>query len=127
VSGLARGVVRVRRAAAALAATGIAALLSTTVAPAAFASGDAERLALGRSLFTAGAEPACGVCHTLADAGAQGSVGPSLDELQPDAGQVERALRTGVGVMPSYAQTLSDAQRQALAAYVAAASRVRAR
>jgi sulfite dehydrogenase len=62
------------------------------------------------------------VCHTLADAGAAGAVGPVLDELKPDAARVAKALRDGIGAMPSYQGKLSDAQIAALAAYVAQAS-----
>ncbi|WP_431310418.1 c-type cytochrome [Limnohabitans lacus] len=69
-----------------------------------------------------GAVPACALCHALKDAGAEGAVGPSLDELKPDAKRVATALRNGIGQMPSYNGKLSDAQIAALAAYVAKAS-----
>ena len=66
--------------------------------------------------------PPCALCHTLDAAGAAGAVGPSLDELKPDAERVATALRNGVGAMPSYRATLSDAQITLLARYVAQAS-----
>ena len=47
---------------------------------------------LGKKLFTTLAVPACAVCHTLKDAGAEGAVGPVLDELKPDAARVSKAL-----------------------------------
>lgn len=102
----------------AAAALGVAALLSTRPALAA----DDAALAQGRQLFLKGATPACALCHTLQDAGAEGAVGPVLDELRPDAARVLTALRNGIGQMPSYRATLSDAQMQALAQYVARAT-----
>ena len=83
---------------------------------------DAQTLALGKQLFTQAAVPACALCHTLADAGSEGAVGPVLDDLKPDASRVARALRNGIGQMPSYANSLSAAQIEALAQYVARAS-----
>jgi cytochrome c6 len=75
----------------------------------------------GKKLFTQNAVPACAVCHTLADAGATGEIGPILDELKPDAARVEKAIRNGIGQMPAY-QNLSDAQIKELARYVATAT-----
>jgi sulfite dehydrogenase len=86
------------------------------------AAGDAAAdLAEGKLLFTQKAVPACAVCHTLADAGADGAVGPVLDELKPDAARVAKAVKYGLGQMPAYT-TLSDEQIQAVARYVAKAS-----
>lgn len=76
---------------------------------------------LGRQLFTAGAQPACALCHTLKEAGAEGAIGPSLDELKPDAERVAKAVRNGIGQMPAFT-TLTEAQIQAIARYVAAAA-----
>ncbi len=102
-----------------------AARMIVTVAALAAASGavaaDAHMEA-GRRLFTGGTTPACAICHTLKDAGATGAVGPVLDELQPDAARVVAAVKNGVGAMPSYKATLSEAQIQALGRYVAKAS-----
>lgn len=75
----------------------------------------------GKRLFTT-VTPACALCHTLQDAGATGEIGPSLDELRPDADRVAKALRTGIGQMPAFTQ-LTDAQVQALARYVEKATR----
>lgn len=52
-------------------------------------------------------------------AGAEGHVGPVLDELRPDA---DRVLRNGLGVMPSYAEKLSPQDMQSLARFVAHAT-----
>lgn len=75
----------------------------------------------GRQLFVKDATPSCTICHTLADAGASANIGPSLDELKPDASRVVKALKTGINQMPAYPQ-LSEEQVQALARYVARAS-----
>ena len=76
----------------------------------------------GKRLFTVGAVPACKLCHTLKDAGADGAIGPSLDELKPDAARVAKAVKNGIGVMPAFTQ-LTEAQVQAIAKYVEQASR----
>lgn len=70
----------------------------------------------GKRLFTT-LTPACALCHTLKDAGAQGAIGPSLDELKPDAARVAKAVTTGIGQMPAFSQ-LTQAQVQAIARYV---------
>ena len=87
--------------------------------------GDANELQLGKTLFTVGATPPCATCHTLKDAGATGAVGPVLDELQPSADRVVTALKSGIGMMPSYQSSLSEQQMRALARYVARASGAR--
>ena len=75
----------------------------------------------GKVLFLS-AVPACAVCHTLKDANSEGAIGPVLDELKPEAARVAQALRNGLGSMPSYRATLTDAQIAALARYVSKAS-----
>lgn len=45
-----------------------------------------------------------------------------LDELKPDAERVLRALRNGIGVMPSYAEKLGPQDMQAVARFVAHAT-----
>jgi len=82
---------------------------------------DPAELARGKALFTT-LQPACAVCHTLQAAGAEGQVGPVLDELKPDAARVLRALKAGIGVMPSYAERMSEADMQAVARFVAQAT-----
>ncbi|MEJ6004120.1 cytochrome c [Paucibacter sp. AS339] len=77
---------------------------------------------LGKRLFTKGAVPACAICHTLRDAGSEGTVGPVLDEIKPDAERVGKALRNGLGAMPSFSKSLSEAEIKALARYVSQAS-----
>ena len=75
----------------------------------------------GRALFLKATTPACAVCHTLADAGSAGTIGPNLDELKPDANRVTQAVRNGIGVMPAF-EALSDADVQTLAKYVSSAT-----
>ncbi len=73
----------------------------------------------GKSIFaTAG----CGGCHTLADAGASGNVGPNLDEAKPAKDLVLDRVTNGKGVMPPFKGQLSDAQIEAVAQYVASAA-----
>jgi cytochrome c6 len=87
-------------------------------APFAAYSADADDAAEGRRLFTKAATPPCAICHTLKHAGANAEIGPSLDELRPDAARVEKAIRSGIGQMPAYT-TLGDGDIQSLARYVA--------
>lgn len=98
------------------------AVLVLSVAVPAWSDADPAQMAQGKELFTKGAVPSCAICHTLKDAGSEGAVGPVLDELKPDAKRVATALRNGIGQMPSFAGQLTEAQIQALAAYVASAS-----
>lgn len=85
------------------------------------AADDAAQMVLGKKLFLS-AVPACAICHTLKDAGTEGAVGPVLDEIKPDANRVAKALRDGLGNMPSYKASLSEEQIAALARYVSRAS-----
>lgn len=86
--------------------------------PAAFAQPADERLELGREVFLERAAPACGICHTLADAGTEGAIGPILDDLKPTMDQVRLAVTLGVGPMQPYT-ALSEEEIDALAYYVA--------
>lgn len=78
----------------------------------------ADEREAGRKLFTSGTVPACAVCHTLHDAQTTGAVGPVLDEIKPDAERVAKAVRMGVGVMPSFGDKLTEAEIALLARYV---------
>ena len=86
------------------------------------AESDMARLVAGRILFTQGAKPPCAVCHTLAHADSGGAVGPVLDELKPDAARVAKAMRNGIGAMPSYSAVLSAEQIDTVAFYVSTVS-----
>ena len=58
----------------------------------------------GKTVFNSN----CKSCHTLKDAGATGSVGPNLDDLQPDKATVSRQVENGGGPMPAFKGKLSD-------------------
>jgi mono/diheme cytochrome c family protein len=73
----------------------------------------------GKAVF---ASAGCGGCHTLADAGAAGAVGPNLDESKPSESLAADRVRNGRGGMPSFEGQLSDEEIAAVAAYVASAS-----
>jgi cbb3-type cytochrome c oxidase subunit III len=68
----------------------------------------------GKDIFTAN----CGSCHTLADAGTNGTVGPNLDQLKPNLATAQRQVTNGGGVMPAFKGTLTPAQITAVAKYV---------
>jgi sulfite dehydrogenase len=68
------------------------------------------------------AAQACGSCHTLADAGAAGTIGPNLDESKPPYDLVVDRVTNGSGAMPSFADQLSEQQIQDVAAYVVEAT-----
>ena len=70
--------------------------------------------AAGKQVFTSN----CGGCHTLADAGTNGQVGPVLDDLKPDKATVQRQVTNGGGKMPPFKDKLSTAQIDAVATYV---------
>ncbi len=85
---------------------------STTPAPSPGAAGNA---AAGKEVFaTAG----CASCHTLADAGAHGTVGPNLDKAKPNAARVTQRVTNGKGVMPPFKGQLDQTQIADVAAYV---------
>ena len=61
---------------------------------------------------------ACGGCHTLADAGSSGNVGPNLDDAKPTYDKVVAQVTNGGGVMPPFKGTLTEQQIADVAAYV---------
>ena len=85
-------------------------------APPAAAAGDP---AAGKELFAANG---CGSCHTLADAGASGTIGPILDEAKPSYDLVVERVTNGKDPMPAFAGTLNDEQIANVAAYVVQAT-----
>ena len=76
------------------------------------AAGDAAK---GKAVFTSAG---CAGCHTLADAGSNGNVGPNLDAAKPDAALVKERVTNGKAPMPSFKGQLSAAQIADVAAYV---------
>jgi len=85
----------------------------TGTAPAATTSAVEE----GKAVF---ASAGCANCHTLAAAGATGSVGPNLGKTTLNADQIATVVTNGRGGMPSFADQLSDDELAAVAAFVAA-------
>jgi cbb3-type cytochrome c oxidase subunit III len=63
-------------------------------------------------------ESNCGSCHTLADAGTTGKIGPNLDQLKPSEAAAEKQITNGGGGMPAFKGQLTPEQIKALAAYV---------
>jgi mono/diheme cytochrome c family protein len=72
----------------------------------------------GKTVFTAN----CGSCHTLQAAGTTGTVGPDLDELEPDLATVEHQVVNGGGPMPAFGKEgiLNPKEVKAVATYVSA-------
>jgi mono/diheme cytochrome c family protein len=75
--------------------------------------------AAGEEVF---ASAGCGSCHTLADAGASGTIGPNLDDAKPSFELAVERVTNGQGVMPSFADQLSGEQIRDVAAYVSQAA-----
>jgi mono/diheme cytochrome c family protein len=69
----------------------------------------------GEAIF---ASAGCNGCHTLAAAGAAGTVGPNLDDSQPSAELVFDRVTNGSGAMPAFADQLSEQQIADVTAYV---------
>jgi cytochrome c553 len=64
------------------------------------------------------ASAGCETCHTLADAGSTGTVGPNLDDAMPSDALVVDRVTNGKGVMPSFSGQLDEQQIADVAAYV---------
>jgi cytochrome c oxidase subunit 1 len=92
-------------------------VVPTETAPPSEAGADAAN---GKLVFAS--EP-CGSCHTLADAGASGAVGPSLDGNPnlTEAYVIDR-VTNGRGQMPAYGGLLTETEIADVAAYVVSAS-----
>lgn len=83
----------------------------------------------GKALFT-GVEPKCSSCHTLADAGADATIGPDFDKVlkgkdaafieksitDPSA-EIEKGYQDGI-MPPNYGQTLKPEEIKALTDYL---------
>jgi cytochrome c oxidase subunit 2 len=103
--------------------------LGKPAAPAAGGAGGAAADTDGKALFTS-TDTNCGQCHTLADAGATGTIGPDLDKVladKDDAFIKESIVDPGKvvaegytdGIMPpNYAATLQPAQIDGLVKYL---------
>jgi cytochrome c6 len=90
---------------------------ATTTAPETpSVGGDAEA---GKAIF---AEQACGSCHVLEDAGASGTIGPNLDESQPDLELAIDRVTNGKSPMPAFKDKLTEQQIADVSAYVVEAT-----
>ena len=76
----------------------------------------------GKAVFTGSA--GCGSCHTLADAGTSGQVGPNLDQAKPNYDLVIDRVTHGAGPMPAFGDQgiLTPQQIKDVAAYVVQAT-----
>jgi len=72
----------------------------------------------GKDIFVAN----CGSCHTLADAGTNGTVGPNLDQRKRSLAIVQRQVINGGGAMPAFKGTLTPEQITAVSKYVSSAA-----
>ena len=72
----------------------------------------------GKSIFTAN----CASCHTLADAGTTGTIGPNLDRARPSKELAVDRVTNGQGAMHSFRDSLSRQQIEAVAEYVASSA-----
>jgi cytochrome c6 len=100
-------------------------VITQTTAPPAETSGattQGDAPVDGRAIFLQN----CSGCHTLADAGTTGKVGPNLDEAKPSFERAVMMVREGggggLGVMPKFEGTLTPEQIDAVARYVSDAA-----
>ena len=92
--------------------------IATYVGAVAGTGATAEKPTDGKTIFA----QTCGSCHTLADAGTTGTVGPNLDASKPAHALVVDRVTNGQGAMPSFKGSLDEAQIQAVAEYVSGAA-----
>ena len=85
----------------------------TATVPAQYKNGDP---AAGKKIFLG--VGGCKSCHTLADAGSTGAVGPNLDQAKPDYRLATARVTLGKSPMPSFKGQLTDQQIADVAAYV---------
>lgn len=70
----------------------------------------------GKEIFV---KAGCVSCHTLADAGGAGNIGPNLDEEKPPRDEVVEKVTEGDGRMPSFKNRLTAEQIDTVADYIA--------
>ena len=75
----------------------------------------------GKQIFTQRLKSglSCAGCHTLAAAGATGTVGPNLDLLKPPLARIQKQVIHGGAIMPPFQNVLTQAQIVAVAKFVA--------
>jgi len=80
-------------------------------------TGAAANVEAGRELFN---NWSCSACHTLADAGSAGVVGPSLDNPDLTRDVIVSRITNGQGAMPSFGGQITDEEIATLADYIVA-------
>ena len=75
-----------------------------------------DKMELGLEVFNNKAQ--CSACHVLKAADSHGQVGPNLDQLKPQLERVIYTVTNGIGVMPSFEETLTSKEIEAVAYYV---------
>ena len=73
----------------------------------------------GKEVFALGG---CGSCHTLADAGGTGTIGPNLDDSKPPLELVIDRVTNGKPPMPAFGESFTEQQILDVAAYVVQAT-----
>ena len=89
---------------------------TTTTTTTSTQPGPTGNAAAGKAVFTGSA--GCTGCHTLADAGSTGTVGPNLDQAMPSDSLVVDRVTNGKGAMPTFKGTLTPQQIADVATYV---------
>ena len=75
-----------------------------------------EMYEFGKNIFLKKAN--CASCHTLADAGSVGNIGPNLNEIKPDYIRILNAVTIGIGTMQAYQGILTDKEIESVVHYV---------
>ena len=75
---------------------------------------------MGKDVFLNKAN--CAACHTLAEAGSNGQIGPNLNQIKPNMMRVMSVVKNGIGIMPPLEELLSSQEIEAVAHYVFIAS-----
>ena len=75
-----------------------------------------DKMDLGLEIYNNKAQ--CGVCHVLQAAGSDGQIGPNLDLLKLPKQQIIYTVVNGIGVMPSFEDTLTMEEIESVAYYV---------
>ena len=60
----------------------------------------------------------CGTCHTMQAAGAEGNIGPNLDQLNAQMDQIIYVVTNGIGVMPPWGGIFTKQEIEAVSFYV---------
>jgi mono/diheme cytochrome c family protein len=112
---------RIALGAATLAIAAVPAVAAFATAPEIAETLSAEQVTKARQLF---ADWSCGACHTLADGGGAGGIGPALDgNTRIDHALVVDRITNGSGPMPSFAGQIPDEDIELLANYVVQAKK----